>query len=81
MKADHNVSNDLLYKVKCRSCGKKTDLWFSERWQTSPEDFRAWATEHSTFPIHKQCSCDNGSVMLHDLVSYKLHVVRAEKPE
>ncbi len=61
---------DLTYKVKCRSCGKITEMWFSKQSQTQPRDFVKWAHEHSTFPISKQCDCDNGSILFHDLISY-----------
>lgn len=61
---------DLTYKVKCRSCGKIAKMFFSNN--TDDKTFQKWAREHSTFPIEKQCACDNGSIMFHDLVSYKI---------
>jgi hypothetical protein len=61
---------DLTYKVKCRSCGKIETMFFSNN--TDKAHFKLWAKEHSTFPIEKQCTCDNGSIMFHDLVSYKI---------
>ena len=57
------------YDVKCRKCGKLTRMSFGLKERTKPEDFQEWASEHSTFPIKKQCDCDNGMMMFHDLVS------------
>lgn len=61
---------DLTYKVKCRSCGKITKMYFGN--DENFNNFRMWAKEHSTFPIEKQCECDNGSMLFHDLISYTL---------
>ena len=58
------------YDVKCRKCGKITRMYHSTHEQVSKENFTIWAKEHSTFPVEKQCSCDNGMMMLHDIVSY-----------
>lgn len=58
------------YDVKCRKCGKITRMFFSTIEQVSAKDFKIWASEHSTFPIQKQCDCDNGMVMLHDIVAF-----------
>ena len=58
------------YDVKCRKCGKITRMHHSTHEQTSKENFKIWASEHSTFPIQKQCSCDNGMMIFHDIVSF-----------
>lgn len=58
------------YDVKCRKCGKITRMHHSTHEQTSKENFKIWASEHSTFPIQKQCNCDNGMMMFHDIVSF-----------
>ena len=58
------------YDVKCRKCGKITRMFFSTIEQVSAKDFKIWASERSTFPIQKQCDCDNGMVMLHDIVAF-----------
>jgi len=55
------------YDVKCRKCGKISRMYFG----TVPaKHFRFWVNEHSTYPIEKQCNCDNGMMMLHDIVSF-----------
>tara|TARA_R110000744_G_scaffold372004_1_gene483337 strand:- start:53 stop:274 length:222 start_codon:yes stop_codon:yes gene_type:complete len=58
------------YDVKCRKCGKIERMCFGQIENTKPEDFKRWAAEHSTFPIQKQCRCDNGMMMFHDIVSF-----------
>lgn len=58
------------YDVKCRKCGKITRMHHSTPEQTSKENFKIWASEHSTFPIQKQCSCNNGMMLFHDIVGY-----------
>ena len=63
---------DFTYKVKCRSCGKVTEMWFGKQETTASKDFEIWAKEHSTFPITKQCICDNGSMLFHDVISYTI---------
>jgi hypothetical protein len=63
---------DLTYKIKCRSCSKITEMWFGTTEQTTKANFLKWASEHSTFPFQKQCNCDNGSMLFHDLISYTL---------
>jgi hypothetical protein len=66
------MSENLTYKVKCRSCNKITEMYFGTLETTTKETFNKWFSEHSTFPIEKQCDCDNGSILLHDLVSKKI---------
>lgn len=63
------------YKVKCRCCNKITKMWASDSTHTKREDFVAYIREHSTFPIEKQCECDNGSIMFHDIVSFTISAV------
>ena len=58
------------YDVKCRKCGKITRMFHSTHEQVKANDFKVWVNEHSTFPIQNQCSCDNGMMMLHDIVSF-----------
>jgi arginyl-tRNA--protein-N-Asp/Glu arginylyltransferase len=58
------------YDVKCRKCNKITRMHFGTNKFTTKENFKIWASEHSTFPIHKQCTCDNGMMLLHDLIGY-----------
>jgi hypothetical protein len=65
-----NENNDWIYDVKCRRCGKITRMFLSSKEQIKKEDFRKWVLEHSVFPIEKQCECDNGMLMLHDIVSF-----------
>ncbi len=66
---------DLTYKVKCRSCGKIEEMWFSKIDQISGKDFTTWAREHSTFPFDIQCECDRGSIQFHDLISYTIKAI------
>jgi hypothetical protein len=63
--------NYATYKVKCRKCGKIEEMFFGQ-YEGVDKALRFWANEHAAYPIHKQCNCDNGSMMIHDLVSYKL---------
>ncbi len=65
-------TRNLTYKIKCRSCGKITTMYFGDTSTTTKKDFTKWAFEHSTFPITKQCDCDNGSILFHDIVSYTI---------
>jgi hypothetical protein len=58
------------YDVKCRKCGKITRMWHSTHERVSAQDFKIWALEHSAFPIQKQCYCDSGMMMFHDIVSF-----------
>jgi hypothetical protein len=58
------------YDVKCRKCGKIERMHHSTNKQLSAQEFRLWAKEHSSFPIERQCSCDNGMIMLHDIVGF-----------
>lgn len=64
------TSKNWSYEVKCRRCGTITKMHHSDHNQTKAEDFKTWAKEHSTFPIEKQCECNNGHMMFHDIVSY-----------
>ena len=61
--------SDWTYKIKCRSCGEITEMWLAKTDQLSSADVNKWASEHSTFPFKKQCECDRGSMLFHDLVS------------
>ncbi len=65
-------TENLTYKVKCRSCLKISEMWFAKKDQVKLSDFKTFCIEHSTFPIQKQCDCDNSSMLFHDLVSYTL---------
>ena len=59
------------YKVRCRGCSKTTVMFFGRN--SNPDAlklFHRWVKEHSTFPIQKQCTCDNGSMLFHDIISY-----------
>lgn len=58
------------YDIKCRKCGKITRMFFGTNHTSSKDRFKTWAHEHSNFPIHKQCNCDNGMMMLHDIIAY-----------
>lgn len=58
------------YDVKCRGCAKITRMHFGSSETIEPKNFIHWAIEHSTFPIQKQCVCDNGMMMFHDIVSF-----------
>ncbi len=66
------MEKDLTYKVKCRSCSKITEMYFSTTNKVSYKEFESWAHHHAQFPIIKQCDCDNGSMMFHDMVSYTI---------
>lgn len=66
------MTDSWTYKVKCRSCGKKTEMYHSPKDRLEKKTFLTWALEHSTFPITKQCDCDNGAMLFHDLISYTL---------
>lgn len=64
------MNNNWEYDVKCRKCNKVTRMFHSAHHQTSADTFKKWASEHSKFPIKKQCSCDNGMIMFHDLIAF-----------
>ena len=66
------MEKDLTFEVKCRRCGKVSRMFFGTTETTRVLDFYRWFAQHSTFPIQKQCDCDNSSIMLHDLVSKKI---------
>ena len=66
------MEKDLTYKVKCRSCSKITEMYFGNTSKVGKKEFESWAHHHATFPINKQCDCDNGSIMFHDMVSYTI---------
>lgn len=63
---------EFTYDVKCRKCNKVNRMYFGNEHSTDKNKFTKWVSEHSTFPIHRQCSCDNGSMMLHDIIGYIL---------
>lgn len=66
---------NLNYDVKCRACGKITEMYFgvcSTSDKEKQKTFELWAMEHSTFPITKQCRCHNGKIMFHDIISYTI---------
>lgn len=58
------------YDIKCRKCGKIKRMYFGDTNVTTSENFRIWVSEHSAFPIQSQCNCDNGMMLLHDIVSF-----------
>lgn len=73
---ENNIESDAwTYKMKCRGCDKITEMWFGLKSDITKYDFQAWANEHSTFPFHHQCTCDNGSILIHDLVSYTIATI------
>ncbi len=61
---------DFEYDVKCRKCNKVTRMFFGNNNTSSKETFKAWVREHSTYPIEKQCDCDKGMMMFHDIVGF-----------
>lgn len=60
------------YEVKCRKCNKIEKMFFSDSSITTKETFETYVKHHSNYPIDKQCKCDNGSIMFHDLISFKI---------
>lgn len=58
------------YDVKCRKCNNITRMHFGTNMITTKEYFKVWLIEHSTYPIQKQCNCDNGMMLFHDIVGY-----------
>ncbi len=72
VKEDKNNMDSYTYKVKCRCCGKITEMYFGRKETTSQKDFRTWATEHATFPIQFMCECDLESMTFHDMVSFTI---------
>jgi hypothetical protein len=58
------------YDVKCRKCNKITRMYFGTNKITTKNNFITWAREHSAFPIHRQCTCDNSLMLLHDIIGY-----------
>lgn len=66
---------DLTYKVKCRGCSKVSEMYFGNTETTLPRDFIRWANEHTTFPIERQCDCDRGSILFHDIISYTIAAI------
>lgn len=70
MKVKMGTNKNWQYDVKCRKCGKITRMHHSSYEQTSRLNFSIWANEHSSFPIKRQCSCDNNMVMFHDIVAF-----------
>ena len=61
---------DWEYNIKCRKCNKISRMYLGNCDTITSKDFKIWASEHSIFPIEKQCSCDNGMIMFHDIISY-----------
>lgn len=47
-------------------------MYFGNTSKVGKKEFESWAHHHATFPINKQCDCDNGSIMFHDMVSYTI---------
>ncbi len=70
MEQENKQEFDFTYEVKCRKCNKVTKMYFGTSATIDINKFHIWAKEHSTFPVQKQCRCDNGSMMFHDLISY-----------
>lgn len=68
-----NSEQLLSYRVRCRNCGKKSEMYFDTRNEESKKRLKMFIDEHSPFPIQKQCDCDNGSIMLHDIISYSIN--------
>lgn len=63
-------NNNWQYDIKCRKCGKIERMHHSTHEQITAKNFQKWALEHSTFPVTKQCECDNGMMMFHDIISF-----------
>lgn len=61
-----------IYHVKCRRCGKETEMWAGKKTQINKDDFLKYINEHSTFPITKQCECNNGMMLFHDVIGYNI---------
>lgn len=64
------MEKELLYDIKCRKCAAITRMFFGKTPDQNINVFHIWAREHATFPIEKQCACDNGSIMFHDIISF-----------
>lgn len=64
-----NENKEFNYDVKCRKCGKITRMFSTI---TNKINFERWASDHSTFPIKKQCDCDRGMIMFHDIISFSI---------
>lgn len=58
------------YDIRCRRCGKIKEIYHSNEPQVTKESFLKWVSEACAYPKQHQCSCDNGRIMLHDLISH-----------
>lgn len=63
-----------IYDIKCRRCGKITEIYFGSQDTTPQKAFISWVLEHCTYPVTKQCECHNGKMGFHDLISYNIKI-------
>lgn len=62
-------NNVLTYEHKCRRCGKVTEIFYSERNQTTWLRFAEHMSDMVTTPRCEQCEvCERHTI--HDIISY-----------
>lgn len=61
---------DFTYEVKCRSCGKVSEMWVQNSDNMKYTDFVKVMNEKASYPVEKQCNCHNGKMFFHDVISY-----------
>lgn len=66
---DYKYNN---YKVKCKSCGKVSQMTHSIKLMCRKEEFHVWIHNNKHNPFDRQCSCDNGSMLIHEIIGYDL---------
>lgn len=70
--SNNKQSSEYKYEVKCRKCNKLNTMYFGDSNTTDKKTFLLWIREHITFPIEKQCNCNNGMILFHDIVGYNI---------
>ena len=64
---------DYTYEIKCRKCGKITEMYLFPVGVNTEADILAWAVDHASYPIQHKCECgDENNTMLH-VISFTLN--------
>lgn len=61
------------YDVKCRRCGKITEMYFSDSSITSFQQFENWKMIKMNECIEMKCTCKEGRLMIHDFIAFSTY--------
>lgn len=61
---------NITYDVKCRRCSKISRIVFGENTSDNIHNFRVLVVRKANEPLEKECSCNRGMILFHDIIGY-----------